>query len=205
MSRRIIFTEQQLKRIIGEDIYDGAYIDMNSSGSEFEPDSNEMAGETNVSEPSDEANPLTTDEYGRGKTPKSYSFRGSYTTMYESDKKKLNERNKQLDGKKNFSLPQNLRKLAVSNGVNDDIMDKLASGEKMDIAGLYRVRKEIENNPNTTIKKGVDNLIKQAQNMGSALRGVQSNIDDMLDTNARNGKNKGHRKEGSLTIYYENN
>lgn len=208
MNKRVLFTENQLKQILGEDIYSGAYNDENSHGTELNTSSIEAnSGEVHAEEPSDVSKPMTTDRYGKSKTPKSYAFRGAHTAMYENnDKKKvLSERNKELDGKKIFSLPDNLRKLAVQNGSNNEIMQKLASGEKMDLSGLYRIRKEIENNPNNDVKSGVDSLIKQAQRRGASLRNVQKSVDDMYSMNSREGKEGAHTKKCGQPIYYENN
>ena len=213
MSRKVYFTEEQLKHIMGEDIINnGAYLDQTSTGSEYPVDSIPATDhEVIPTEPGGE--PRTADSYAHSKIANNMWLRRGNYSLYENDKKKvkknktfpiygsLNERNAELDGKNIYSLPKELRKYAVPDGVHDEIMNRLRSGEKMNIASLYRLRNELQDSSNDVIKRAVDMLIKSAQSLGASLRNTHSDANiDMTPKNFCIGKGK---KNSSPTIYYK--
>ena len=206
MSRKVYFTQEQLKHIMGEDIINGGgYLDKTSTGSEYPTDSL----------PATDSEVIMTDPGGISRTTDAYSNqkirnnqwlrRGTGYSLYENDKKKavkqLNERNAELDGKAIYSLPKKIRQYAVPDGIHDEIMERLRSGEKMTIASLYRLRNELQNSENTTIKQAIDTLIKQAQVQGASLRNASQ------QAGLKQIRKPGFitKKQGNTTIYYEKN
>ena len=125
--------------------------------------------------------------------------------MYKNNKKKINERNAELDGKKLYSLPNEVRAFATPDGEHDDIMKRLRSGEQMDLPSLYRLRNELGNSSNTKITGAINSIIKRAQMQGDSLRNVHSNTNTGIEQPKSAIPGKGHRKEGNTKIYYENN
>lgn len=199
MSKKVYFTQEQMKHIMGED-FGGAYLDKTSTPGELhggEP----LDIETLSTEPGGE--PKTLDAYGNQKIANNmWTRRGNGYSLYE-DKKKLNERNAELDGNKLYALPPEVRKLATQDGIHNEIMARLNSGEKMDIASLYRVRNELQDSQNSKIKKSIDTLIKRAQMQGASLRNTHADNEFDFNTNKSALPGKGHRKEGNTKIYYE--
>lgn len=88
MSRKVIFTEKQLKDILGEDVFDGVYNDMTSQGSEYPTDSIPATDhEVIPTEPGGE--PFMTDKYGKEKIPNNMWVRRGNYALYEGKKKVL--------------------------------------------------------------------------------------------------------------------
>ena len=117
--------------------------------------------------------------------------------------KHLNERNAELDGKDLYTLPQEVRAFAMPDGVHDDIMARIKSGEPMNLASLYRLRNELQNSSNDKIKNAIDSTIKRAQMQGSVLRDTHANNQVNFNPSQNTMPQKGHRKEGNTKIYYE--
>jgi ribosomal protein L37AE/L43A len=86
--KKVIFTEAQMKHILGEDVFSGVYNDMTSKGTEYPVDSIPATqSEVIATEPGGE--PFITDKYSDEKTPDSYMTKtGRYHAMYESSRKK---------------------------------------------------------------------------------------------------------------------
>lgn len=86
--KKVIFTESQMKHILGEDVFSGVYNDMTSKGTEYPVDSIPATqSEMIATEPGGE--PFITDKYSDEKTPDSYMTKtGRYHAMYESSRKK---------------------------------------------------------------------------------------------------------------------
>lgn len=86
--KKVIFTETQMKHILGEDVFNGVYNDMTSKGTEYPVDSIPATqSEVIATEPGGE--PFITDKYSDEKTPDSYMTKtGRYHAMYESSRKK---------------------------------------------------------------------------------------------------------------------
>ena len=216
MSRKVYFTKEQLEHIIGEDVMNGGgYLDKTSMGSEYPVDSIPSTdSEVIMTEPGGDSR--TTDAYGSQKIPNNMWVRRGNFSLYESDKKKIkknmslpikgciNERNAELDGKNLYSLPQEVRAFATPDGVHDDIMARIKSGEQMNLASLYRLRNELQDSSNEKVKHAIDSVIKRAQVQGSSLRNAHANNQFNFQTNKPSIPNKGHRKEGNTKIYYEN-
>ena len=204
MSKKVYFTSEQLKHIMGEDAM-GGYLSNTSTGSEYPVDSIPATdGEVIPTEPGGETR--TADAYAKNKIANNqWTRRGAGYSLYEDSKKKLNERNAELDGKKLYSLPNEVRVFATPDGEHDDIMKRLRSGEQMDLPSLYRLRNELGNSSNTKITGAINSLIKRAQMQGDSLRNVHSNTNTGIEQPKSAIPGKGHRKEGNTKIYYENN
>jgi len=204
MSRKVYFTSEQLKHIMGEGDM-GGYLDNTSMGSEYPVDSIPATdGEVIPTEPG--GNTRTADAYAKNKIAHNqWTRRGAGYSLYEHNKKKINERNAELDGKKLYSLPNEVRAFATPDGEHDDIMKRLRSGEQMDLPSLYRLRNELGNSSNTKITGAINSLIKRAQMQGDSLRNVRSNTNTGIEKPQSAIPGKGHRKEGNTKIYYENN
>ena len=202
MSRKVYFTSEQLKHIMGEDAM-GGYLSNTSTGSEYPVDSIPATdGEVIPTEPGGETR--TADAYAKNKIANNqWTRRGAGYSLYENSKKKLNERNAELDGKKLYSLPNEVRAFATPDGEHDDIMKRLRSGEQMDLPSLYRLRNELGNSSNTKITGAINSLIKRAQMQGDSLRNVHSNTNTGIEQPKSAIPGKGHRKEGNTKIYYE--
>ena len=248
--KKVYFTSEQLKHIIGEDIINGgSYLSLGDNSS-F-PKSSTPATDSEISQTETGGISRNTDSYGNSKIPNNMWLRRGNYSLYENKLRKnedgevipdecpkcgskvgiyiegepiykcsnkkcgeffgvvpfINERNAELDGKKIYSIPQEIRQFAQRDGVHDKIMDRLRSGEKMDIASLYRIRTELADSTNKEIKQAVNNLIKQAQNTGASLRSFSNNISKIQNNSSRGtlSQQSGHRKNGSATIYYEKN
>ena len=254
MSKKVYFTSEQLKHIMGEDAM-GGYLSNTSTGSEYPVDSIPATdGEVIPTEPCGDTR--TADAYAKNKIANNqWTRRGAGYSLYEDSKKKvvkndeggivpdvcpkcgskvglyikgepvylcsnekcnkyfgtkpfkkhLNERNAELDGKKLYSLPNEVRVFATPDGEHDDIMKRLRSGEQMDLPSLYRLRNELGNSSNTKITGAINSLIKRAQMQGDSLRNVHSNTNTGIEQPKSAIPGKGHRKEGNTKIYYENN
>ena len=204
MSKKVYFTSEQLKHIMGEDAM-GSYLSNTSTGSEYPVDSIPATdGEVIPTEPGGETR--TTDAYAKNKIANNqWTRRGAGYSLYEDSKKELNERNAELDGKKLYSLPNEVRAFATPDGEHNDIMKRLRSGEQMDLPSLYRLRNELGNSSNTKITGAINSLIKRAQMQGDSLRNVHSNTNTGIEQPKSAIPGKGHRKEGNTKIYYENN
>ena len=202
MSKKVYFTEEQLKHIMGEDAM-GGYLSNTSTGSEYPVDSIPATdGEVIPTEPGGETR--TADAYAKNKIANNqWTRRGAGYSLYENSKKKLNERNAELDGKKLYSLPNEVRAFATPDGEHDDIMKRLRSGEQMDLPSLYRLRNELGNSSNTKITGAINSIIKRAQMQGDSLRNVHSNTNTGIEQPKSAIPGKGHRKEGNTKIYYE--
>lgn len=203
MSRKVYFTSEQLKHIMGEDAM-GGYLSNTSTGSEYPVDSIPATdGEVIPTEPGGDTR--TADAYAKNKIANNqWTRRGAGYSLYEDSKKKLNERNAELDGKKLYSLPNEVRAFATPDGEHDDIMKRLRSGEQMDLPSLYRLRNELGNSSNTKITGAINSIIKRAQMQGDSLRNVHSNTNTGMEQPKLAIPGKGHRKEGNTKIYYEN-
>ena len=186
---------------MGEDAM-GGYLSNTSTGSEYPVDSI----------PATDSEVIPTEPGGDTRTADAYTTThirdnqyGIRRAIYESSKKKLNERNAELDGKKLYSLPNEVRAFATPDGEHDDIMKRLRSGEQMDLPSLYRLRNELGNSSNTKITGAINSIIKRAQMQGDSLRNVHSNTNTGIEQPKSAIPGKGHRKEGNTKIYYENN
>ena len=195
MSRKVYFTSEQLKHIMGEDAM-GGYLNDASHGSEFDGE----ACETEII-PTDTTGELSDISVGDARTTDSYSHQKIPNTMWP--RRCITERNEELDGKKLYSLSKEDRAFAIPDGEHNDIMKRLRSGEQMDLPSLYRLRNELRNSPNTKITGAIDSIIKRAQSQGEALRNVHTNTKFGLEKPQSAIPGKGHRKEGNTKIYYE--
>ena len=209
MSRKVYFTEEQLKHIMGEDAM-GGYLKDTSPGSEFDGEAceTEIIPTETTGEPDDVGvgDTRTEDAYASQKIANNqWTRRGAGYSLYEHNKKKLNERNAELDDKNLYSLPKDVRAFATPDGEHDKIMKRLRSCEQMDLSSLYRLRNELRNSPNTKITGAIDSIINRAQSQGEALRNVHTNTKTGLEKPQSAIPGKGHRKEGNTKIYYENN
>lgn len=197
MSKKVYFTEEQLKHIMGEDVMTGgAYLDKTSMGTE-------LAGgipiekEIIPTEPIDEVtigNPTITDRYAHDKIPNNQWLRRGSFALYE--------RNAELDGKNIYSLPSKVRKCATPDGKHDKIMNRIQSGEKMNLASLYRMRNELEDSNNGAVKRAIDSTIKRAQSQGASLRNTHSNTDANIVAPTGQMPGKKHSKD-TPNIHYE--
>lgn len=248
--KKVYFTSEQLKHIIGEDVINGgSYLSLGDNSS-F-PKLSTPATDTEISQTETGGVSRDTDSYGDSKIPNNMWLRRGNYSLYESKKRKnddgeaipetcpecgskigisiegkpiykcsnkkcgkffgvvpfINERNAELDGKKIYSIPQEIRQFAQHDGIHDKIMDRLASGEKMDISSLYRIRTELSDSSNKKIKQAVNNLIRQAQSTGASLRNFSGNVSKIQNNSSRSAlsQQSGHRKNGAATIYYEKN
>ena len=254
MSRKVYFTSEQLKHIMGEGDM-GGYLDNTSMGSEYPVDSIPATdGEVIPTEPGGDTR--TADAYAKNKIANNqWTRRGAGYSLYEHNKKKvvkndeggivpdvcpkcgskvglyikgepvylcsnkkcnkyfgtkqfqkhLNERNAELDGKKLYSLPNEVRAFATPDGEHNDIMKRLRSGEQMDLPSLYRLRNELGNSSNDVIKNEINKIIRRAQTQGAMLRDCHPKTQTGLEEPKSAIPGKGHRKEGNTKIYYENN
>ena len=211
MSRKVYFTREQLEHILGEDIMNGGcYLDKTSSGTEYPTDSIPATdGEVIMTEPGGDSR--TADAYSDQKIPNNMWLRRGNYSLYENKKKVkknkplpiyggLNERNAELDGKNIYSLPKEVRAFATPDGVHDEIMARIKSGEQMNLASLYRLRNELQDSSNEKIKQAIDSTIKRAQSQGASLR--NTNVSMTQNNQLNNIKNQ---KNGNNKIYYENN
>lgn len=264
MGKKVIFTEKQMKEILGEDIYDGIYNDQTSQGTEYPVDSIPATDhEVIPTEPGGEV--TMTDKYGNEKIANNMWVRRGNYALYEGKKKivkndngeivpevcpkcgskigvyiegepiyrcsnkkckeyfgtvpfpkslqkemdemdkkiekkkRLNERNAELDNKALYSLPEKIRRYATPDGEHDKIMKRLASGEKMTIQSLYRLRNELENSSNGIIKNEIDKILKNAQSQGQSLRNVHA-----MANPATNGKNINKNKNNNIIYDFSN-
>ena len=215
MSKKVYFTQEQLNHIMGEDVMNGGgYLDKTSMGSEYPTDSI-PATDSEVIQTEPGGDSRTADSYADQKIPNNMWLRRGNYSLYENGKKKvkkgktlpiygsLNERNAELDGKNLYSLPQEVRAFATPDGVHDDIMARLKSGEQMNLASLYRLRNELQDSSNDKIKNAIDSTIKRAQMQGSTLRDAHSDNQNIFNSPKSVIPQKGHRKEGNTKIYYE--
>ena len=204
MSKKVYFTRQQLEHIVGEDVMNGGgYLDKTSTGSEYPVDSLPATdSEVIMTEPGGDSR--TEDAYASQKIANNQWTRRGNFALYENSKKKLNERNAELDGKDLYSLPNEVRAFATPDGVHDDIMNRLRSGEQMNLASLYRLRNELNDSSNTKITSAIDSIIKRAQSQGAALRDTHADAGTEISGTKSTIPGKGHRKE-TPTIYYEKN
>ena len=204
MSKKVYFTRQQLEHIVGEDVMNGGgYLDKTSTGSEYSVDSLPATdSEVIMTEPGGDSR--TEDAYASQKIANNQWTRRGNFALYENSKKKLNERNAELDGKDLYSLPNEVRAFATPDGVHDDIMNRLRSGEQMNLASLYRLRNELSDSSNTKITSAIDSIIKRAQSQGAALRNTHADAGTEISGTKSSIPGKGHRKE-TPTIYYEKN
>ena len=90
MKKRFIFTEEQIKRFIGENF--AAYLDKNDSGSDFNEDSLEKTNNEIKPEADKDDEPITTNDIAKQKIPRKPWFSRSYNTLYEGKKKILNDK-----------------------------------------------------------------------------------------------------------------
>ena len=194
MSKKVYFTQEQLNHIIGEDVMTGgAYIDKTSTGSEYPTDSIPATDhEVIPTEPG--GIPRPTGAYAHSKIPNNQFYRrGSYA---------LYERNAELDGKNIYSLPSKVRKCATPDGKHDKIMKRIQSGEKMNLASLYRMRNELESSNNDIVKRAIDSTIKRAQQQGASLRNAHSNTDANIMAPTGQMPGKKHSKD-TPNIHYD--
>jgi hypothetical protein len=218
--KKILFTEGQLKYILGE-AETFIYLDKGDQGCDASIESNVDTG-TEVSTNDLDADEFpTTDAVADMKTRSHPFYRNSgYGTMFEDEDKKkdLNERNHQLDGK-TFRLGKKTNQkidAIAANNPGDKMVNNMAKNKNA-TANCLAVRQtrlkqmkqedpERYNNINgNEIKKAIDDRLGIAR---SATKTQSPNVQDpMLTTvqTARKGTGKGHRKNGLTTIYYENN
>lgn len=213
MKKRVIFTESQLKKILGEDFT--SYLDKSDNGCDFPADSNVATGTEVTGNVPGEPTP-TLDTYAKEKTMTNpYMRRGTYRAVYESVKKKLNERNQALDNTK-FRLGKqtnNMVNKLSSNNPNDKMINNMANEKDTSLASMYTRRRRINQMKNDNpqryqqingkqLEKSLTDKIENAKTVGSSLNTVKNNI----PTNTKNELPKqGHHKNGNTTIYYQNN
>ena len=198
MKRRVIFTEQQLKEILGEEVYNGVYMDSTSQGTEYSTDSIPTTdSEVIPTEPGGE--PSMTDKYGKEKIPTNVWMRRGYHTLYENSKKKvLNEQNKEIDNQEVY-LPKNVRKSVEGCDGHNEMMNNIASGEA-NLPQLYTWNNRLSKYgiKNGRLKRAIQHQIDVQKNKGESIRNTHSGLQQI------NNDTESH-KGSKPTIYYDNN
>ena len=215
--KKILFTEGQLKYILGE-AETFIYLDKGDQGCDASIKSNVDTG-TEVSTNDLDADEFPTTDTVADMEKRSHPFfrNSGYGVQFESKKKDLNEQNHQLVGK-TFRLGKKTNQkidAIAANNPGDKMVNNMAKNKDA-TANCLAVRQtrlkqmkqedpERYNNINgNEIKKAIDDRLGIAR---SATKTQSPNVQDpMLTTvqTARKGTGKGHRKNGLTTIYYEN-
>ena len=197
MKRRVIFTEQQLKEILGEEVYNGVYMDSTSQGTEYSTDSI----------PTTDGEVISTEPGGKPKTTKAYSDatcrnfawqRSGYHTLYENNKKKINEQNKEIDNQP-VILPKNVRKSVKSCNGHNEMMNNISSGEA-NLPQLYTWNNRLNKYgiKNGRLKRAIEHQIDVQKSKGESMRNTHSGLQQI------NNDTESH-KGNKPTIYYDNN
>lgn len=89
MKRKFIFTEEQIKKIMGENFV--AYLNKDDAGTGFNDNSIDISNNQIKPEEDSDDNPVTTNKFAKDKIPHYSWFRRSYNALYEGKKKILND------------------------------------------------------------------------------------------------------------------
>lgn len=183
--RKVYFTENQMKRLIGEDFQ--AYLPQETDASDA-PD-NSFGTETAPSDKYDDeyTDNSWTDEYSKRIVPKGPYGRGyMYPTVgsgiYESCKKKLNETNQDLQNTQ-FNLTKNLKSDVVSMAASDggdkllnNMAQEIQSGSGFNTKSAYKrlhdLRDMAQNDPERFKKINGQRLISVISNQLENAKGA---------------------------------
>jgi len=97
MKRKFIFSEEQIKKFLGEGY--GAYLDKNDKGSGMNDSSIEQSSSEIKPVDTSKAKAVTTDKVAAEEIPDYRWFRRSYCTIYESSKKRVNDEGEKVPEK----------------------------------------------------------------------------------------------------------
>lgn len=207
--RKVLFTEAQLRRIIGEDV-DG-YLDLmpakdvpdNAAGYQV------FSNPENIGADDDNAKSVDTDNISLKKVPGRVPFRrwgGAFLGEEVMD---------DMDVRKSGPIAK--QKIANAAAAGGKMANNMNSEKKATLGTLYKRKHDLENNPNSlamngkAVKKEIDAEIRRAQNTGKAQRSADKNLKSITNSpltqvpNAKKGTGKGHHSGEETengTIYY---
>lgn len=217
--KKILFTENQLKHILGEDFI--SYLPSMVDSSDYPSDSEVANGGEVITKDTDGNETPTLDKISKEKTPNHPFFRrttyGTYCESNNSKKKVLTERNKELDGKK-FHLGKGTQEIIddmASSQSNDKMINNMSNEKGATINSYYvrlnRLNKMKKEDPERFNKINGKKLINNIKGVINNAKNVANTVSDLKQdanqtiANVTKGTGKGHHKDGGTTIYYENN
>lgn len=214
--KKIIFTEAQMKHILGEDFV--SYLNKDDNGCDIPKDSNIVDYEE-VTDTEPGMKPKTLDKYGREKVMSNPAFvRSYYTTIYEDKKKqKIDERNHELDGK-TFNLGKKTSdtvNAVASNNSGDEMVNNMSTENGATANSLYvrqnRLNKMKKEDPiryarinGKQLQKGIKDTLNRATASTKTNKNQFQKTVNNMTPDANRGVAKGGNKEGNLTVYYNN-
>lgn len=212
MMRKIIFTEQQLKHILGEDFE--SYLPKDGLASE-EP-SNSFGTEIGVSDKNSDGESIdtpVTDKIGKSVTPGYALFR--HTSGLAESKKKVNEENHELMNH-SYNLGKNINSQinsAASMNPKDKLMQNMNSEKNMK-HGTAKKRKHdleqmqkddpqrFENIGGDKILNGIDQKLKNDTEMSRRHKETKKNVLGQDNAFQKAGGTKNTNKQ-NFSITYE--
>lgn len=194
--RKIILTEAQLKKIMGEDFT--SYLP-NSLDQGAEPENSELTQIGTVGKIDGErGTAVTTDKIAKSRCPKYPVWR---TTSGLAEEENLNEENQDLVNMGNtFNMGKNVNAMVsnVSNAnPNDRMMKNIANDPNMNASTAYtrinRLKKMKVEDPARYVNIGGDKLLKTLQDK---IEAAKKSSASKKQVKAASGMNNAYQKEG---------
>lgn len=209
--RRIVITEKQAKKFLGEDIF--SYMNKNDDSSELNKDSYDINNQTLTQDPDTEQDP-TLDKIGSMLTRLKLPY-GPVRTMTGIYSGTMCEHAHSLDGKK-FKLGKNTQQQVNSMaGGNDKMVNNMAKEDGATANSLYvrknRLKKMEKQDParferigGKQLKTSIDNILKTASSNAKAISQTSPSLQQTPAPNVQSGQGKKHNGSNIGKITYEN-